>query len=83
MRRPSFLAILTVRARITSRFGRIYSVIQSSRTLREVMTKKGRCPVFRQWPFDVSAATGCCRVFASRQWVLPRISEVRGKIETC
>ena len=25
------------------------------------MTKKGRCSVFRQRPFDVSATTGCCR----------------------
>ena len=46
------------------------SVIQSSRTLREAMTKKGRCSVFRQRPFDVFATTGCCRVFASGQWVI-------------
>ena len=36
-------------------------VIQSPRTLREVETKKGRCSVFRQRPFDVFATTGCCR----------------------
>lgn len=46
------------------------SVTQSSRTLSEAMTKKGRCPVFRQRPFDVFATTGCCRVFASGQWVI-------------
>lgn len=67
MRRPSFLAISPVRSRITRRFGRMYPVIQLSRTLREAMTKKGRCSVYRQWPFDVSATTGCCRVFASGQ----------------
>ena len=36
-------------------------VIQSLRTLREAETKKGRCSVFRQRPFDVFATTGCCR----------------------
>lgn len=54
---------------VPGRYGRMLSVIQSSRTLREAMTKKGRCSVFRQRPFDVSATIGCCRVFASGQWV--------------
>lgn len=73
MRRPSFLAISTVRARITRRFGRMYSVIQSSRTLREAMTKEGRCPVSGNGPLmfprqlDVVAfsllAVGFYRVF--------------------
>lgn len=36
-------------------------VMQSPCTLREAMTKKGRCSVFRQRPFDVSVTTGCCR----------------------
>lgn len=36
-------------------------VMQSPRTLREAETKKGRCSVFRQRPFDVFATTGCCR----------------------
>lgn len=49
-------------------------MIQSSCTLREAMTKKGRCPVFRQRPFDVSATTGYCRVFALGQWVLSPLS---------
>ncbi len=44
--------------------GKMFSVIQSSCTLREAMTKRGRCSVFRQRPFDVSATTGCCCVFA-------------------
>lgn len=71
MHQPSlFLAISPGRARATVRYGRMISVIQSSRTLCEAMTKKGRCSVFRQRPFDVSAATGCCRVFASGQWVI-------------
>lgn len=35
--------------------------MQSPRTLREAETKKGRCSVFRQRPFDVFATTGCCR----------------------
>lgn len=61
MRRTSFLSISSVRARVTGRSERISSVIQSSWTLREAMTKKGRCSVFRQRPFDVSATTGCCR----------------------
>lgn len=39
----------------------MFLVIQSSWTLREAMTKKGRCSVFRQRPFDVFATTGCCR----------------------
>lgn len=43
------------------RYGKMLLVMQSSRTLREAMTKKGRCSVFRQRPFDVSATTGCCR----------------------
>lgn len=42
-------------------YGKKFSVIQSSCTLREAMTKKGRCSVFRQRPFDVSATTGYCR----------------------
>lgn len=59
-----FLSISSVRARVTGRSERISSVIQSSWTLREAETKKGRCPGFRQRPFDVSATTGCCCVFA-------------------
>ena len=59
-----FLSISSVRARVTGRSERISSVIQSSWTLREAMTKKGRCSVFRQRPFDVSATTGCCGFFA-------------------
>ena len=39
----------------------MFSVMQSSRTLCEAMTKRGRCSVFRQRPFDVSTTTGCCR----------------------
>lgn len=39
----------------------MFSVMQSSRTLCEAMTKRGRCSGFRQRPFDVSATTGCCR----------------------
>lgn len=31
----------------------MFLVIQSSRTLREAETKKGRCSVFRQRPFEV------------------------------
>lgn len=46
---------------VDGHYGKIFSVIQSSRTLREAMTKRGRCSVFRQRPFDVSATTGCCR----------------------
>lgn len=42
-------------------YGKMFSVIQSLCTLREAMTKKGRCSVFRQRPFDVSATTGYCR----------------------
>lgn len=49
------------------------SVTQSSRTLSEAITKKGRCSVFHQRPFDVFATTGCCRVFASGQWVIYRV----------
>lgn len=45
-------------------YGKMFSVIQLSCTLRETMTKRGRCSVFRLRPFDVSATTGCCRVFA-------------------
>lgn len=47
MRRISFLSISSVRARVTGRSERMSSVIQSSWTLREAMTKKGRCSVFR------------------------------------
>lgn len=64
MRRTSFLSISSVPARVTGRSERISSVIQSSWTLREAMTKKGRCSVFRQRPFDVSATTGYCGIFA-------------------
>lgn len=49
------------------------SVTQSSRTLSEAITKKGRCSVFHQRPFDVFATTGRCRVFASGQWVIYRV----------
>lgn len=76
-----FFSISSVCARVTGRSERMSSVIQSSWTLREAMTKKGRCSVFRQRPFDVSATTECCGVFASgRRIFLSRISEVRGKI---
>lgn len=64
MRRTSFLSISSVHARATGRSERMSSVIQSSCTLREAMTKRGRCSVFLQRPFDVSATTGCCFVFA-------------------
>lgn len=60
----------------------MFSVIQPSRTLREAMTMKGRCSVFRQRPFDVSATTGCCADAANvarTRFAGPRISEVRGK----
>lgn len=62
----------------------MFSVMQSPWTLREAETKKGRCSVFRQRPFDVSATTGCCRGCRKccqnpRRGVV--ISEVRGKIE--
>ena len=79
-----FLSISSVRARVTGRSERISSVIQSSWTLREAMTKKGRCSVFRQRPFDVSATTGCCGFFALVRTAdfLSRISEVMGKSET-
>lgn len=81
MRRTSFLSISSVRARVTGRSESMSSLIQSSWTLREAMTKKGRCSVFRQRPFDVSATTGCCGVFASgRRILFSRISEERGKI---
>lgn len=49
---------------VAGSYGKIFKVMQSPRTLREAVTKKGRCPGFRQRPFDVSATTGCCRVFA-------------------
>lgn len=49
---------------VAGSYGKMFSVIQSSCTLREAMTKKGCCSVFRLRPFDVSATTGCCRVFA-------------------
>lgn len=32
------------------------------------MIKKGRCSVFRQRPFDVSATTGCCRGCCDRRF---------------
>lgn len=68
-----FLSISSVRARVTGRSERISSVIQSSWTLREAMTKKGRCSVFRQRPFDVSATTGCCGFFALGRRVFYRV----------
>lgn len=73
MRRTSFLSISSVRARVTGRSERISSVIQSSWTLREAMTKKGRCSVFRQRPFDVSATTGCCGFFALGRRIFYRV----------
>lgn len=68
MHRPSlFLAISPGRARAAGRYGRKISVMQSSRTLREAETTKGRCSVFRQRPFDVFATVDCCRVIALGQ----------------
>lgn len=79
MRRTSFLSISSVRARVTGRSERLSSVIQLSWTLRDAMTKKGCCSVFRQRPFDVFATIGSCGVFASgRRFFLSRFSEVRG-----
>ena len=73
MRRTSFLSISSVPARATGRSERISSMIQSSWTLREPMTKKGRCSVFRQRPFDVSATTGCCGFFALGRRIFYRV----------
>ena len=61
----------------------MFSVIQSSRTLREAETKKGRCSVFRQRPFEVSRLLDVVAeaVFIARKHDAgPRFPEVRGKI---
>lgn len=64
-------------------YGKMFSVMQSSRTLREAMTKKGRCSVSGNGPLmfpqQLDVVADAANVARTR-FAGPRISEVREKI---
>lgn len=66
-------------------YGKMFSVMQSSRTLREAMTKKGRCSVSGNGPLmfpqQLDVVADAANVARTR-FAGPRISEVREKSET-
>lgn len=62
----------------------MFSAMQSSRTLREAITKKGRCSVSGNGPLtfprQLDVVADAANVARTR-FAGPHISEVRGKIE--